>query len=125
MSIADVRKQLADALGAALPAKQYQIVSNVGTVDRIAKRLVQIELSAFQPSTGARGARMVEVTLHVATPLVGTTAAAEKDAEDAALEVFEALESFQWANPQRAEKTVYKERHLGFDITTEILTKRS
>lgn len=122
---ATVRAQLADALENLLPDNKYRIVANVGTIDRLAKPLIQIELAAFQPSTGARGARMVEVTLHVATHLTGVTPAAEDAADAAGLEVFEALEALTWANPTRAEKTIYKDQYLGYDITTEILTKRS
>lgn len=125
MNVIQVREQLAEQLATVLPAKRYRIVPGIATVDRLTKRLVQIELSAFQPSQSARGVRVVEMTVHVATHLDGTTDAAESDAEAAALEVFEALESFPWANPTRAEKTVYKDKNLGFDITTEILTKRS
>lgn len=124
-SPAKARQDLADQLAEILPADQYMIVPNVANVDRLAKRLVQIELSAFQPSTKARGVRAVEFTIHVATNLDGVTAAAEADAELAALEVFEALETFPWTNPQRAEKTVYKDKHLGFDITTEAIIRRS
>ena len=120
-----VREDLAAQLGEILPKRKYRIVANVGTIDRLAKRLVQIELSAFQPSTGARGARVAEVTVHVATHLAGVTPAAEDDADEAALEVFQALETFRWANPQRAEKTTYKDQYLGYDITVEIITKRS
>ncbi|MBP1326732.1 hypothetical protein JOF28_001964 [Leucobacter exalbidus] len=125
MNTSQVRAQLGAALTEVLPSGKYHIVSNVGTVDRLAKRLVQIELSSFSPSNNAKGVRTVELTIHVATHLDGTTAAAEDDAEAAAFEVFAALETFGWANPTRAEKTVYKDKYLGFDITTEILTKRN
>lgn len=124
-SLAKARQDLADQLAEILPADQYMIVPNVGTVDRLAKRLVQLELSAFQPATQARGARAVEFTVYVATNIDGVTAAAEDDAELATLEVFEALESFPWARPERAEKTVYKDKYLGFKITTEVIVRRS
>lgn len=125
MSVAAIRERLAGELEAILPRRRYTIISNVGSVDPLSKRLVQIEMSAFEPSANARGARLVEVTIHVATAKNGITKAAEDDADEAGLEVFEALESLTWANPTRAEKTVYKDKYLGYDITTQLLTKRS
>ena len=125
MSTVMIRAELGDALASILDPKQYQIVTNVGTVDRLAKNLVQIEVSAFEPAPQARGARLVTCTVHTATKLSGVTKSAEDAADAIAFEVFAALESLTWANPTRAEKTVYKDNHLGYDITTEILTTRS
>lgn len=120
---ARIRQQLAAALAAELPAKKYRIVPGVAGVDRLAKPLIQLELSAFEPAP-ERGRLVAEITVHVATNRSGATAAAEDDADEIAFEVHQALARIPWANPTRAEKTLYKGEYLGYDLTTEITTRK-
>lgn len=122
---AKLRKQLGDELKSRLPNRKYQIVTNVGTVERLVKPLIQLELSGFGPGPSAKAAPLAEMTVHVATHLDGVNAAAEDKADELAAEVFSALRSIPWANPTRATKVTYHGKHLAYEITTELVTKWS
>ena len=120
-----LRKQLAAALTEVFPARRYKVEASLGTVDNLGKPLIQLEQAEIEPSPSARGLALVTLRVHVVTHLAGVTPAADDAIDALGVEVFEALARIPWVNPVRGEKAVYKDRHLSYIITTQILTTRS
>ncbi len=120
-----LRKQLADALAPLLPARKYRVVPSLGTLDRIAKPTIQFEQADIEPAPAARGAALVTIKVHVITHREGVTPQADDAIDALGVEVFEALARIPFANPTSATKSIYRDQNLSYEITTQILTKRS
>lgn len=118
-----IRRQLVSALRPALPTR-WRFVADESTIDRLTVPALLLSQRVIRRTPAAPiGAHTVEFLLTVIDPTADLAKAeTELDDElDTVLHILDATLGLVWKD---ATKKVWKERHLAYDVTLEVTSRK-